>query len=63
MRRTLNSPKTGHASQPASHYGPHGHSAHGRPSIKLASRAFCARKPDVRSGGTTFQTLYGKEAP
>ena len=35
MRRTLNSPKTGHASQRTGQIGPYGHSILGRTSARL----------------------------
>lgn len=38
MRRTLNSPKTGHASQSADRIGPYGHSIPERTSARLKLR-------------------------
>lgn len=39
MRRTLNSPKTGHASQSADRIGPYGHSIPGRTSARLEPKS------------------------
>ncbi len=63
MRRTLNSPKTGHASQRAYRIGPYGHSIPGRIGQTRAERHSVARKPAAHIDRATFQYLYRKEDP